>query len=75
MLPTSLILGYFSPETMLPLSSVLATVVGFALLVQRSTIRFALRFVRAAFRRRPSGEAVKAPHFAAERPAREEVRS
>ncbi len=58
------VLAYFSPETMLPLSSVIATVVGFGLLIQRNTIRFAVGIVRAAFRRRPEAVTRKGPHFA-----------
>lgn len=58
------VLAYFSPETMLPLSSVIATVVGFGLLVQRSTIRFVVGIFRAAFRRRPEATTRKGPHFA-----------
>lgn len=64
MLMTFAVLAYFSPETMLPLSSVIATVVGFALLVQRSTIRFVVGLFRAAFRRRASSTPSKGPHFA-----------
>jgi hypothetical protein len=59
------ILAYFSPETMLPLSSLLATVVGFALLIKRSSIRFAVHCCRSAFRKLPGRSAVEAPHFAA----------
>lgn len=66
MFSTLAILAYFTPETMLPLSSVIATVVGFGLLVQRSSIRFVVGLFRAAFRRRSTGTSVKAPHFSAE---------
>ncbi len=58
------VLAYFSPETMLPLSSVIATVVGFGLLIQRNTIRFALGIFRAALRKRPEPVTRKGPHFA-----------
>jgi hypothetical protein len=57
------ILGYFSPETMLPLSSVIATIVGFGLLIKRSSIRFIVGCCRAAFRRRGPRSSVGAPHF------------
>ncbi len=58
-----LILAYFSPETMLPLSSVIATVVGFALLIKRSSIRFLIHFCRSmlGIGRRDSG--IGKPHL------------
>jgi hypothetical protein len=61
-LPT--ILAYFSPETMLPLSSVLATVAGFALLIKRSSVRFVVDCCRSAFRKLSRRPTVQAPHFA-----------
>lgn len=63
MLLSLAILGYFSPETMLPLSSVIATVAGFALLIKRSSIRFVVHCFRAAFRRRPRGSTIGKPHL------------
>lgn len=63
MLPTIQVLAYFSPETMLPLSSLIATIVGFALLIKRSSIRFVVHCLRAAFRRRPSRAGISKPHF------------
>jgi hypothetical protein len=59
------ILAYFSPETMLPLSSVLATIAGFTLLIKRSSVRFVIHGFRSALRKFPRRSAVKAPHFAA----------
>lgn len=68
------LLAYFSPETMLPLSSVLATIVGFALLVQRSSIRFVVHLCRGLIRRSRGPARTPAPHFAANRePAAEEA--
>jgi hypothetical protein len=58
------LLAYFSPETMLPLSSLIATIAGFALLIKRSSIRFVLHCCRAAFRRRRSRSGTQRPHFA-----------
>ncbi len=46
-----LVIAYFSPETMLPLSSVIATIAGFALMIKRSSFLFAARSCRAVFRR------------------------
>lgn len=66
MLSMLLVIGYFSPETMLPLSSVIATIAGFALLIKRSSIRFVVHCFRAAFRRGSSGPVVKAPHFSSD---------
>jgi hypothetical protein len=57
-------LAYFSPETMLPLTSLIATVVGFALLIKRSSIRFVVHCCRAAFRSRRRGSGLGVPHFA-----------
>ena len=75
MLSTILLLGYFSPETMLPLSSLIATIVGFALLIKRSSIRFVVHWFRAAFRRGPAASSVNKPHFVTQaEQARQEAR-
>ena len=58
-------LAYFSPETMLPLSSLIATIAGFALLIKRSSIRFVVQCCRSAFRRWPNRSNVSKPHFVA----------
>ena len=58
-----IVLAYFSPETMLPLSSIIATIAGCALMVKRSSFRFAVRSCRAILHRRRAGSGVKAPHF------------
>ncbi len=50
MCATALLIAYFSPETMLPLSSLIATIVGFALLVKRSSVRFVAHCCRQALR-------------------------
>jgi len=59
----SFLLAYFSPETVLPLSSIIATLAGFALLIKRSSLRFLARAVRASLRRRRRIVSVKRPHF------------
>lgn len=59
-----MILAYFSPETMLPLSSLIATVVGFGLLIKRSSIRFLVLCCRAAIRKGRLGSGIGSPHFA-----------
>jgi hypothetical protein len=43
--------AYFSPETMVPLSSLIATIAGFALLIKRSSVRFLVECCRAAIGR------------------------
>ncbi len=58
------LIAYFSPETMLPLTSLIATIAGFALLIKRSSIRFVVHCCRAAVRRRRPGSAGASPHFA-----------
>jgi hypothetical protein len=57
------VLAYFSPETMVPLSSILATVAGCALMVKRSSFRFAARSCRAILHRRRAGGRVNASYF------------
>jgi hypothetical protein len=76
MFASFLILAYFSPETMLPLTSLIATVAGFALLIKRSSIRFVLHCCRAALRRRPRGSGIGKPHLGASvRKSGQEIRS
>ena len=76
MLSTFQVLAYFSPETMLPLSSLIATVAGFALLIKRSSIRFIVHCCRAAFRRRTKASNINKPHFATQsRQTNQEARS
>jgi hypothetical protein len=58
-----LIFAYFSPETILPLSSIIATIAGCALMVKRSSIRFAIRSFQAVLRRRSASQRVRSPHF------------
>jgi hypothetical protein len=61
----NIIVAYFSPETVLPLSSILATIAGCALMIRRSSVRFAVRAFRAAlrrWRRRPIAQ-TKPPHL------------
>jgi hypothetical protein len=61
--PSFVLLAYFSPETMLPLSSILATIAGCALMIKRSSLRFAARSCRAVIHRRRVGRPANAPHF------------
>jgi hypothetical protein len=57
------LIAYFSPETMLPLSSIIATIAGCSLMLKRSSFRFAARSCRAIFKRRRARDRVNAPHF------------
>jgi hypothetical protein len=63
MCASNLMLAYFSPETMLPLSSLIATIVGFALLVKRNSIRFVAHCCREALRTIRGRSTPAAPHF------------
>ncbi len=58
-----LVFAYFSPETILPLSSILATIAGCALMVKRSSIRFAVRGFQTILRKRRAARHVHSPHF------------
>jgi hypothetical protein len=51
MCASNLPLAYFSPETVMPLTSIVATIVGAAMLLTRGTIRFLVHCVRGALRR------------------------
>jgi hypothetical protein len=48
----NVIFAYFSPETVLPLSSIIATLAGCALMIKQSSFRFVAHCFRAARRRR-----------------------
>jgi hypothetical protein len=58
-----ILLAYFSPETVLPLASILATIVGAAMFCTRGTVRFVVRCFRGAIRRPRRAAQVHAPHF------------
>ncbi len=64
MFPTLDILAYFSPETMMPLTSVIATIVGFALLIKRTSIRFVVHACRSAIRTGRNKLTAGKPHLA-----------
>jgi hypothetical protein len=65
MCESTFILGYFSPETVLPLTSIVATILGAAMLLTRGSLRFLLRCLRLAIRRDKSLGRTGAPHVAA----------
>jgi hypothetical protein len=64
-----LVFAYFGPETVLPMTSVLATIAGLFMMFGRTTWR--LLFRRRWFGRKASKpvQAVRAPHFSRQEPA------
>ncbi len=63
MSPYLLVFAYFSPETVLPLTSIVATIVGGAMLLTRGSLRFFVRCIRGALRRPRRVAPARAPHF------------
>jgi hypothetical protein len=59
----ALVFAYFSPETVLPLASVLASAVGVLLLFGRSALRLVRGLFRIATRRGRRVQVVPRPHF------------
>lgn len=57
------LLAYFGPETVLPATSIIATVVGVVLMMGKNSIRWGIGLVRSAIGRKPAAQ-VPAPHFA-----------
>ena len=58
-----LVFAYFSPETILPLTSIVATIVGGAMLLTRGSIRFLFHCIRSALRLPRRVARTRAPHF------------
>lgn len=58
-----IIFAYFGPESMLPLTSVVATVVGVFLMFGRNTIRLARRAILGRLTSIGRNRAVPMPHF------------
>jgi hypothetical protein len=68
--------AYFGPESMLPLTSVVATVVGIFLMFGRNTFRLIRRMLLATFSGKERPSPVPKPHFhviKAENPSPSEV--
>jgi hypothetical protein len=57
------IFAYFSPETLLPVGSIVATVMGVAMMLGRGSLRFFLRSFRRVFRKSGWIAGVSRPHF------------
>lgn len=57
------IFAYFGPETVLPMTSIVATVVGLFMMFGRNTLRFIFRWRRTDLTAPKSAEAARGPHF------------
>ena len=57
------LLAYFSPETLLPVGSILATVFGVAMMLGRGSLRFLIRSCKRVFRPSSWIAGVSRPHF------------
>jgi hypothetical protein len=55
--------AYFSPETLLPVGSILATVLGVVMMLGRGSLRFLIRSLKRAFRPATWIAGVSRPHF------------
>jgi hypothetical protein len=62
-----LVFAYFSPETVLPLTSILASAVGVLLLFGRASLRLVRRLIRIATLRGRRVSVLPRPHFALSR--------
>jgi hypothetical protein len=60
---SALVFAYFGPETLLPVTSIVATIVGIVMMLGRGSFRFILQFFRRVRRRRKGVAAVSHPHF------------
>jgi hypothetical protein len=63
----NVLLAYLSPETVLPLTSVVATIVGGAMLLTRGSTAFLVRCFRGALRRPRRVAEARTPHFESRR--------
>jgi hypothetical protein len=60
---SALVFAYFGPETLLPVTSIVATIVGIVMMLGRGSFRTILQFFRRVLRRRKGVAAVSHPHF------------
>jgi len=58
-----ILFAYFSPETLLPAASIVATVVGVVMMMGRGSWRFLVLSFRRGFRRGDGVAEVSQPHF------------
>jgi hypothetical protein len=61
------LLAYFSPETVLPLTSIVATILGGAMFLTQGSIRFLVRRIRGTLRRPQRVAGASAPHSPSQR--------
>ncbi len=59
---TLVMFAYLSPETVLPVTSILATVAGLVLMFGRNTLKLSARWLRLATKRRTRGQKLRGPH-------------
>ncbi len=59
----TVLFAYFGPETLLPLTSIVVTIVGIVMMLGRGSIRFVLHCVRRRHRRQNGVRSVSHPHF------------
>jgi hypothetical protein len=62
-----ILLAYLSPDTVLPLTSIVATIAGAAMLLTRGSIGFLVRCFRSALRRPRRVAGASGPHFESQR--------
>ena len=60
-----IMLAYLSPETFLPMTSIIATVVGCLMLMTKGSIRFFFRCIRAMVPSPRRIRVIRKPHFPA----------
>lgn len=60
---TTVLFAYFGPETVMPMTSVVATVAAVVMMFGRTICRFTLGWVRSAWYRMRGKNAMPAPHF------------
>jgi hypothetical protein len=63
-MPTSyLFFAYFSPETLLPVTSIVATIAGIAMMLGRGSVKFVIRCCQRGLRGAGRIAGVSRPHF------------
>jgi hypothetical protein len=60
---STLLFAYFAPETLLPVTSILATIAGIIMMLGRGSVRFMLHCIRRGLRSRNGVAGVSHPHF------------
>ncbi len=71
----SVLFAYFGPETVMPMTSILATIVAVVMMFGRTVYRFAIGWVRAAWYRMRGRNTTPAPHFVVGRRRSDAVRA